>query len=120
MISRKIARSAQWQSDREVGYKSKMAAVKKCSTFLIHFLLISTALSSSSEDFFSNYNQVEDIRDTQISSDNPTYSETSTHTGISEPYLDMDGINDEELQIAVTKQSLEVPETLEEVTLVSF
>ena len=64
-----------------------MVAVKRCSMFLIHFLLISTALSSSSEDFFSNYDEVEDMKDTQISSDNPSYSETSTHTGISEPYL---------------------------------
>ena len=103
-----------------VGVGSKMAAVKTICKFLLHFILISAVYCGSTEDFLSNYEEAEDEHNSQISSDNPTYSETSTHSGNSEPYLDMDVMTDEELQEAVTKQNLDVPETLNEVTIVSL
>ena len=101
-----------------------MAAEKTFSRFLIHFLLISAATCGSTEDFLSDYDEAEERHNQQISSDNPTYSdeyysETSTYSGISDPYLDMAVVSDEELQEAATNQSLDGPETLEELTKVS-
>merc|ERR1711962_829707 len=100
----------------EVGVGSKMAAVKTICKFLLYSMLISAVFCDSTEDFLSNYEEAEDEHNSQIASDNPTYSETSTHSGNSEPYLDMDVMTDEELQEAVTKQSLDDPENLNEVT----
>merc|ERR1711962_296357 len=100
----------------EVGVGSKMAAVKTICKFLLYSMLISAVFCDSTEDFLSNYEEAEDEHNSQIASDNATYSETSTHSGNSEPYLDMDVMTDEELQEAVTKQSLDDPENLNEVT----
>merc|ERR1711962_604859 len=100
----------------EVGVGSKMAAVKTICKFLLYSMLISAVFCDSTEDFLSNYEEAEDEHNSQIASDNPTYSETSTHSGNSEPYLDVDVMTDEELQEAVTKQSLDDPENLNEVT----
>ena len=104
----------------EVGVGSKMAAVKTICKFLLYSMLISAVFCDSTEDFLSNYEEAEDEHNSQIASDNPTYSETSTHSGNSEPYLDVDVMTDEELQEAVTKQSLDDPENLNEVTSVSL
>merc|ERR1711962_1174554 len=100
----------------EVGVGSKMAAVKTICKFLLYSMLISAVFCDSTEDFLSNYEEAEDEHNSQIASDNPTYSETSTHSGNSEPYLDVDVMTDEELQEAVTKQGLDDPENLNEVT----
>merc|ERR1712142_500747 len=100
----------------EVRVGSKMAAVKTICKFLLYSMLISAVFCDSTEDFLSNYEEAEDEHNSQIASDNPTYSETSTHSGNSEPYLDVDVMTDEELQEAVTEQSLDDPENLNEVT----